>query len=67
MHDYTLTEQPRAIDVDGDEMVPNAFTVSRAYLNVTGTLSHVVAFRLTPEVVRETGDGSSAVGWASRP
>lgn len=68
MHDYTLTEQPHAIDVDGNEIVPNAFNVSRAYLNVAGTLSRVVvAFRLTPDVVRETGEGSSAVGWASRP
>lgn len=60
--DYTVTEQPRATDVDGHEFMPNAFNVSRAYLNVTGTLSRLVAFRVTPDVVRETGQGTSTTG-----
>jgi hypothetical protein len=60
--DYTVTEQPRAVDVDGNEFMPNAFNVSRAYLNVTGTLSRLVAFRVTPDVVRETSQASSAAG-----
>jgi hypothetical protein len=60
--DYTVTQQPKATDVDGNEITPNAFNISRAYINVTGNVSHIVAFRVTPDIVRETGTGSSASG-----
>lgn len=60
--DYTVTRAPRTTDADGNEIMANAFNVTRAYLNVTGNVSRLVAFRLTPDVVRETGSGSSASG-----
>lgn len=60
--DYTVTEQPTATDADGNEFTPNAFNVTRAYLNLTGNISRLVAFRVTPDVVRETGPGSSVNG-----
>ncbi|HSB63444.1 MAG TPA: hypothetical protein VLJ18_04725, partial [Thermoanaerobaculia bacterium] len=36
--DYTYTDSPTARNADGSDYNPNAFNVSRAYLNVTGQL-----------------------------
>src|SRR5262249_30240057 len=36
--------------------------VGRAYINVTGNISHQVSFRITPDITRETGSGSSLAG-----
>jgi hypothetical protein len=60
--DYTVTQEPRANDVDGNRITPNAFNVARSYINVTGQISHVVAFRVTPDIARETGAGSTLNG-----
>jgi len=61
-YDYTHTQSPRIADTDGNRVSANAFNVARAYLNVTGAISPVVSFRVTPDVVRETGTGSSLQG-----
>ncbi len=61
-YDYTVTQAPKATDEEGRAFTANAFNVTRAYLNVTGTLSRVVSFRLTPDVTRETGAGSALQG-----
>jgi hypothetical protein len=60
--DYTLTEQPEQKDSDGNTVKFNAFNVSRSYINITGNISHVVAFRITPDITREAGAGSSLNG-----
>lgn len=60
--DYTATTEPKVTDADGNQVTGNAFNVGRAYINVTGNISHLVAFRVTPDVVRETGPGSSLNG-----
>jgi hypothetical protein len=60
--DYTVTERPTAVDVDGNDVTSNAFNIGRAYVNVTGNISPHVAFRVTPDIVRETGSGSSLNG-----
>jgi len=60
--DYTFQSSPSATDGDSNTISPNSFSVSRAYLNVTGNLSHVVNFRITTDVARETGSGSSLNG-----
>lgn len=60
--DYTIQSGPKGRDADGNDFTPNAFNVPRAYINVTGTLSRHLAFRITPDVVRETGSASSASG-----
>ena len=39
-------------DGDGNTYHPSAFNVTRAYINVTGSISHWVSFRITPDVVR---------------
>lgn len=50
--DYTYQLLPTGTDADGNLDHPNAFNVSRAYINVTGNISHWVSFRITPDVVR---------------
>jgi hypothetical protein len=53
--DYTYTQSPKTTDTDGNTINASAFNVSRSYINVTGNVNHIVAFRITPDVVRETG------------
>jgi hypothetical protein len=60
--DYTIQQKPKITDVDGNEVTSNAFNVGRAYINVTGNLSHIIAFRITPDIARESGSGSSLNG-----
>jgi hypothetical protein len=60
--DYTIQQQPKTIDTDGNAVTFNAFQIGRSYLNVTGNVSRTIAFRLTPDVVRETGSGTSLDG-----
>ena len=49
---YTYVGEPQTTDSDGNRIHPNAFDITRAYINVTGNISHLVAFRITPDVVR---------------
>jgi len=60
--DYTYTQNPQATDTDGNLFNPSQFNVGRTYLNITGNISHLVSFRVTPDVSRETGAGSSLSG-----
>jgi opacity protein-like surface antigen len=60
--DYTVQQKPKIFDVDNNEVTSNAFNISRAYINVTGNLSHIIAFRVTPDIVRETTTGSAING-----
>jgi hypothetical protein len=60
--DYTVQTEPKGTDVDGNTFTPNSFNVGRAYLNVTGQINHRIQFRVTPDIVRETGSGSSSAG-----
>ncbi len=60
--DYTRILEPEVTDTDGDLVTYDAFNVTRAYINVTGQLNRLVAFRITPDITRETGTGSSLSG-----
>jgi len=60
--DYTYQTDPKQTDVDGNSFSPSSFDVKRAYINVTGNISHRIAFRVTPDIARETGTGSSLNG-----
>ena len=60
--DYTNTMEPKVTDANGDRVSQSAFNVGRAYINVTGQLNHLFAFRITPDITRETGVGSSLNG-----
>ena len=56
-YDYTFQTDPKVKDAAGNEVSFNNFQVQRAYINIQGQLSHVVAFRITPDIARLT-DGS---------
>lgn len=56
--DWTRTLSPKTTDAAGNTIQSNAFTVTRAYINVTGAVSHRIAFRITPDITRETGTSS---------
>jgi len=57
--DFTQTIAPTIVDAGGAVVSPTAFNVTRAYVNVTGQLNHLFAFRITPDIARETGSGNS--------
>jgi len=52
--DYTYNKDPVTKDADGNDIHADSFNVSRAYINITGNISHMIAFRITPDVTRET-------------
>jgi hypothetical protein len=60
--DYTVQQTPKIKDADGNSVTSNSFNVGRAYINVTGNISHNIAFRISPDIVRESGTGSSLSG-----
>jgi hypothetical protein len=60
--DWTYQQSPEVTDANGNRINPSSFNVARAYLNITGNLNHMIAFRITPDVTRETGTGSSLNG-----
>lgn len=47
---FTHTSDPKLTDADGNLVSGNAFEVARAYVNVTGKISHLVSFRVTPDI-----------------
>lgn len=60
--DYTVQQQPKVKDADGNDVTANAFNVGRSYVTVTGRISHRIEFRVTSDIARETGAGSSLNG-----
>ncbi len=48
--DYTVQFDPKVTDADGNSVTLSAFNVSRSYINVTGNISHNIAFRITPDI-----------------
>jgi hypothetical protein len=59
---YTLQTDPEVADSDGNRVHKNAFDVTRSYINVTGNISRIAAFRITPDIARETSQSSSLNG-----
>jgi hypothetical protein len=60
--DYTYQQTPPTKDAAGNDVHSSSFNVTRAYLNVTGNISHLVAFRITPDVTRASVPGTSLDG-----
>jgi hypothetical protein len=60
--DYTYNQSPKSVDADGNRINNSSFNVSRAYINFTGQVNHWILFRITPDISRETGSGSSLAG-----
>jgi hypothetical protein len=59
---YTYTAKPHIIDTEGNSVDANSFDVTRTYINITGQVNHIVAFRFTPDIARATGTGLSPQG-----
>jgi len=61
---YSYQDTPELIDgsPQKNSIHSNSFDVTRAYINVTGSLSHWFSFRVTPDIVKETGTGSTLSG-----
>ncbi len=60
--DYTYQQKPTSTDGAGNTISPSSFNITRAYINVTGSVSHIVAFRVTPDVVRASLPGTALDG-----
>src|SRR6266849_1735707 len=60
--DYTYVNSPKILDSDKNSVNASAFNLTRAYINVTGNIFHRASFRITPDITRETGTGSSLNG-----
>jgi hypothetical protein len=52
---FTYQTTPTITDADGNVVNKTAFDVARAYINITGNISHIVAFRITPDITRQSG------------
>jgi hypothetical protein len=59
---YLYQTEPTITDADGNVVHRSSFDVTRSYINVTGNISHIVAFRVTPDITRETNTASSLAG-----
>ncbi len=53
--DYTYVDRPKLKDSDNRDVNFNSFSIGRSYINVTGSLSRLFAFRVTPDITRATG------------
>src|SRR5436309_14854032 len=58
--DYTYLKEPIMTDSDGNKINNASFDVSRAYINVTGNISHNVSFRVTPDICRLKTSGATS-------
>jgi hypothetical protein len=64
--DYTYQDAPKISDADKNSVNASSFEVRRAYINVTGNISDVVAFRVTPDVAaRQTTTNTGLPGGAA--
>jgi len=52
---FTYQTTPPITDADGNVVKRNTFDVTRAYINITGNISHLIAFRITPDITRQSG------------
>lgn len=52
---FTFQSNPTVTDGDGSAVSKNQFDVLRSYINVTGNLSHIIAYRITPDITRQSG------------
>ena len=60
--DYTYDLAPTFTDSSGQTAHGNRFQITRAYVNVTGQISHALSFRVTPDITREVAPASTLNG-----
>jgi hypothetical protein len=56
---YTYTAKPKITDAEGNLVDANSVDVTRTYINITGNINHIVAFRFTPDISRSSGSTAS--------
>ena len=61
-YDFTMNSAPKTKDADGNTIATNAFSVTRAAVDVAGRVSDRVSFRITPDITRDTSTSSSSNG-----
>ena len=59
---YSYTFAPKTLDASGHEVSASSFDITRAYLTVIGDITPRVSFRVTSDVVRDTGSDPSLNG-----
>jgi hypothetical protein len=59
--DYTYQAEPSGKDADGNTIHPSSFSVTRAYINLFGSISRVISGRVTADIVRDTNAADSAL------
>ena len=59
--DFTVQQKPKIKDTDGNDVTLSSFNVGRAYLNITGNISHNIAFRITPDITRASGTADTSL------
>lgn len=59
---YSYTFAPKTVDASGHEASTSSFDITRAYLTVTGDVAPRVSFRVTSDIVRDTGSDPSLNG-----
>jgi hypothetical protein len=64
---YTYADEPTTKDADGNTVHANSFDVARAYINVTGNISHLISYRITPDVRRLVTTTKLATGETVSP
>lgn len=58
--DFSYALSPESTDSDGNSYHFAQFSVGRTYLNITGSLNHIINFRITPDLVREPNNDALA-------
>lgn len=59
--DYTYQDEPKVTDSNHNQVHPSSFNVSRAYLTVTGSISHLISFRVTGDVQPDNNTTDSSL------
>jgi hypothetical protein len=59
--EYVMTREPLEKDAMGNHIRKNAFELRRAYLNLTGNVSDVVGYRITPDVASRQATSTSGL------
>lgn len=59
--DYTYTDKPEVSDIDKNTVHQNSFNVSRAYMTIAGSLSHLLAYRVTADVQPDNNTTDSSL------
>lgn len=60
--DYTVTTTPKTTDATGQAVTLSGFNLTRSYVNVTGTITPRISFRVTSDIARETSATSGLNG-----